>query len=89
MTDGCNEGRYQLFVIFSYWNCQYIFTCSLDFDKRDKDLEDSPDAMFDGEKFIQDNIKNAGPNSVKKNDNGFSWVNPSGFGQGHWDYDRS
>ena len=60
----------------------------MDFENRDKVLATNPDADFDGEKFIHDNLNNAGPNSAKSNDNDFSWVNPSGFGEGHWDYNR-
>jgi hypothetical protein len=64
------------------------FSCRLDFDKRDKELAKDPDTKFDGEKFIQDNLNNKGPNSYKTNDNAFSWLNPGGFGKDHWDYAR-
>jgi hypothetical protein len=64
--------------------------CSLDFEKRDKDMAENPDADFDGQKSIHDNLNNAGPNFERRtNDYGFSWSYPSGFGPGHWDYDRS
>jgi hypothetical protein len=88
MMDGSNEGSVDSFGS----NISNILMCwsnrSLDFDKRDKELDENPEAEFDGEKLIHDNLNNAGPFSDNTNDNSFSWVNPSYFGKGHWDYDR-
>jgi hypothetical protein len=97
MMDGSNEGeisfrKAKVNSKISNLSIDPILMCwfnrSLDFDKRERELDENPEAKFDGEKFIHDNLNNAGPYSDITNDNSFSWVNPSNFGKGHWDYDR-
>ena len=78
-----NHRHNNLLTVF-HVNC----VCRLDFDKRDKELAKDPDAKFDGEKFIHDNLNNKGAYSDKIDDNDLSWTNPSGFGKDHWDYAR-